>query len=78
MNRVDWYTHTDILSIDTLDDLIKLNYVLIINAARASSLKKHYPSTQFHISEEKYMPTLGTYAVRFTLEKEFRKRLAKL
>ncbi|XP_075677568.1 uncharacterized protein LOC113790596 [Dermatophagoides pteronyssinus] len=78
MNRAEYYTHIDIISVEMLDKLIEDDYVLIINKNRALSLKEYYPSTGFHVSKDSMIPTLGTYAMRSTIDNDNRIRLSRL
>ncbi|KAH7638133.1 hypothetical protein HUG17_9238 [Dermatophagoides farinae] len=78
MDRVEYYSHIDIISIHMLDNLIVDDYVLIINTERALSLKEYYPSTHFHVSNDVMIPTLSTYAIRSTLDNKNREPLLRL
>ncbi|OTF74315.1 hypothetical protein BLA29_006586, partial [Euroglyphus maynei] len=78
MDRVEYYSHIDIISVEMLDNLIEDDYVLIINTKRAFSMKEYYPSTGFHVSKDTMIPTLGTYAMRPNIDDANRQRLLRL
>lgn len=77
-HRVVTLPHDALGSEELMSELVANNYVLITDGLNAEMIQHFYSTMKFHISREKFVSSLGSYAIRKSLNKQLKQRLSHL